>query len=164
MIIDDKYINDEQITNITYRKSYLSTSIDPLYKASKFKYFRKSANYYAEIVNQSYEYNEIAQHRKPDKEFYDIEKRIRDKNLENVTKDTYNNSGWVEVKIELSSGTIISHILHSFTKSRLYNLKAQDYIIVDKGHEFVEEEVDIDYVCSMLFGNTKRFTKEKIMI
>ena len=54
MILDGKYINEEQITKIEHQGNYTEELLPELYKVSKFKYYTKvnngSREYYTEVL------------------------------------------------------------------------------------------------------------------
>jgi len=165
MILDGRYINEDQITCITFRKHFTKSPIYPLYKVSKFKYFKEWQNQYEVLLIQDSKMTTINTPSRGSSEYTEIMEKIQKENLQNMTENDYGYSGWVDATIELSSGTTYTHKIHDFEKHKFYDARIEKWSEKHDGEEFNPDDIDIDYVCSRIFSPQKEFKKnKKIMI
>jgi len=165
MILGDRYINEDQIACITFRKHFIKKPIYPLYKVSKYKYFKEWEDKYEVILIQDSKITTINSPGRGSSEYTEIMKKVQDNNLQNMTENDCDCVGWVEATIELSSGTSYTHKVHNFVKYKIYDARIEKWSEKHDGEEFNPDDIDIDYVCSRIFSPQKEFKKnKKIMI
>jgi len=159
MIVDDIFINEEQITKIHYVYNYNKDKEKDIYHVTKYKVVLFDEDEIQVHILNGEKFNMKEYYSKVnDKEAY-IMYKAKLKNLEKDAKTYKNSYGYIKVFIELSSGSIVETVINKFEDK--FDLMHESKF----GRIFNPEDLNINYICDIIFNNkSKTYKKEKVVI
>ena len=167
MFINNKYINENQITKIDYDIDIKKIKHYDIYKVSDFKYIlRKYYNYggfcYLEFIAENGKfYKKNIDKLKEIKytSYYDeIEKNIENNVYKLISDTIYDEYGTLTVLMELSSGSVEKIKLYNYSKKRTYDFNKEIITEIIDGEYFDKQSLNIEKIYDIIMNK-----KEKII-
>jgi hypothetical protein len=165
-ILDDKLINKNQITKITYNMKYHEEPEMEIYDISEFKFVcinNEKIEIYL-MKDKKLKRDKTISYDFENKEEYLLEK-AKLKNAKRRPKNIKNHHGYVKAFIELSSGTVHETTICNFKD--MYKINSWDIVYyyekIKEGIKFNPDEINIEFVCDIIFQNNKQFKKQKVI-
>jgi len=172
MFINDKYINESQITKITYIISYNKDFEGDIYEFSKFHLALVNDNFIRLYLLKEGIFkmtDELSRFDATD-EYYHQKALL--KRAHKIDKRIKNRSGHIKVLIQLSSGSVEETIINKFEDKYILTEKFIDiskpykkYEEIKIGESFEPSEINIEYVYNKIFKKASiKYKEDKIMI